>query len=124
MEEQLGKLFSAAHDDAELLKLISDCVNSFEEYHRAIFDMESWLKLYNSKNLTQEDYQYQMIELSKRRTNSHNAVLASVNILNRVAAQHGLPPVYDGEVSEKQPYRREVADAVLGYIENVIRKRR
>lgn len=118
--QQLEKLFEAARDDTDLLGMISDCMKSLEEYHRAIFEMETWLKLYSHKNLSREDYQVRITESDNRRTICHNAVLASVNILNRIAAQYDVSPIYDGEISEKHPYRREVADAVLYYIDSVI----
>jgi hypothetical protein len=37
-------------------------------------------------------------------------------MLNRMAAMAGLPSVYEGTISEDQPYRRQVADAVLEYV--------
>lgn len=40
------------------------------------------------------------------------------------AEEKNLPLVYDGTVSEDIPYRKEVADAVLEYVENKVRKRR
>ena len=35
----------------------------------------------------------------------------------------GLPLFYEGVVSEERPYRREVANAVLEYVETVVRER-
>ena len=61
--------------------------------------------------------------LDRSRTVAHNAVISGVKILNRMAKQADLPPVYDGIVSEARPYRREVANAVFAYIEDVIRNR-
>ena len=34
-----------------------------------------------------------------------------------------IPPDYDGTVSYEQPYRRQVADAVLNYVQEIILKR-
>jgi hypothetical protein len=62
--------------------------------------------------------------MDKRRTMCHNSVLSSINILNRLATKENLSPLYDGTVSEERPYRTEVADAVLEYIEDIIKKRR
>jgi len=41
-----------------------------------------------------------------------------------MAAKEGLELIYNGIVSEERPYRREVANAVLEYVEKVIRERR
>jgi len=66
-----------------------------------------------------------MVEsLDKKRTMLHNRVLIAVNVLNRMASKENLKPVYDGIVSEERPYRREVANAVLEYVEKIIKERR
>jgi hypothetical protein len=61
--------------------------------------------------------------MDRKRTSCHNAVLANVSMLNRMAAMAGLPPVYEGVISEDQPYRRQVADAVLEYVHKIIQDR-
>ena len=61
--------------------------------------------------------------LDKTRTINHNALLTRVNILNRIAAEVNLPPFYDGIISEERPYRREVANAVLDYVQKIIVER-
>ena len=43
--------------------------------------------------------------------------------MNRLAEQAGLPPVYDGIVSEERPYRTELADAILVFAADVITNR-
>ena len=53
----------------------------------------------------------------------HNSVIANVSIMNRLAEQAGLPPVYDGIVSEERPYRTELADAILAFVADVITNR-
>lgn len=34
-----------------------------------------------------------------------------------------LPPFYDGKVSQDRPYRREVANGVLQYVEKIVKNR-
>lgn len=121
--ENLERLFKAIHDDSELLEFVLGSIKSFGHYHQAIMDMETWLKLYDYSNLSREEYQDKRTQLDKYRTTCHNAVLSSINILNRLAAKYSIPSIYDGTVSEEQPYRREVADAVIQYMEDVIKKR-
>ena len=123
-KEDLYKLFEIAFDDSELLSMIEDCLKTFEEYHQAIYEMETWVKLYNHNNVQQKEYQEKVSEMDSRRRNCHNAVLASVNILNRIATQFNIDLIYNGTVSEDTPYRREVADAVLGYVESVVAERK
>jgi hypothetical protein len=86
--------------------------------------MEIWTKLYSYDNLPRKVYQSRLTELDIKRANCHNLVLDAINILNRIASQHDIPAIYDGKVSKEQPHRREAADAVFGYIENVILKRK
>ncbi len=64
------------------------------------------------------------IYMDKSRTTNHNSVLGNVNLLNRLANMNNLPPVYDGIVSHDRPYRREVANAVLEYVEKIVKSRR
>ena len=119
----LKELIYLSVDDRELLDMIYDALISFENYHAAIYEMETKVKLYYGA-MDSLDYRKMENELDKRRTSCHNAVLASVNMLNRMAEQKGIPPVYDGIVSEDRPFRREVANAILAYAEEVIRERR
>ena len=86
--------------------------------------MESWMKVYSYKSVDKEEYQSKVTDMDRRRTMCHNSVLSSVNILNRLAAKENLPLVYDGIVSEERPYRKEVANAVLEYVENIIKTKK
>lgn len=121
--DRLQKLIDHFRDDGEALEFIRDCVRSFSEYHAAIVEMEFWLKAYNYDNMGDSDYQHQRGSLDKIRTVRHNAVISHVSALNRMAAAAGIEPVYDGAVSEDRPYRRQVANGVLGYIEGLVRER-
>lgn len=123
-EKSMSKLLLLYAEDKALLDILYDALKSFEEYHFAVYSMEAWTEVYSYKALEKAEYQDQVTEMDRRRTVCHNAVLSSVNILNRFAEEKNLPLVYDGTVSEDIPYRKEVADAVLEYVENKVRKRR
>jgi len=120
---KLIALYSNNGDDYSL-DLICEELETFEEYHSAIYSMETKLKIKSSRSMEREDYQFMVESLDKKRTMLHNRVLIAVNVLNRMAAKENLSPVYDGIVSEDRPYRREVANAILEYVENVIKQRR
>lgn len=120
----IKKLLSIYSENKEMLDIIFDALWSFEEYHFSIAKMELSLQTYSYKVMENKDYQYMVKELDKRRSMQHNCVLSSVNILNRIAIKENLEPVYEGIVSEQRPYRREVADSVLEYIEQIIKERR
>ena len=118
------KLSSLYAEDTEFLDILYGSLKSFEEYHSAIYDMESWMKIYSYKSVDKEEYQSKVTEMDRRRTMCHNSVLSSVNILNRLATKENLPLVYEGTVSNERPYRIDVANAVLEYVDNVIINRR
>lgn len=121
--QSFHKLMEGSQDDPELLEFLSDCLASFRAYQSAIVEMEGWLKVYRPETLGVQAYQERRTDLDKARSRCHNAVLANISALNRMADAAGLEPVYDGTVSEEQPYRRQVADAVLGYLAGLIHER-
>lgn len=122
--ENLQALVKASKEDKELLLYISDCLKSFEDYHQSIFFMESWLKVYDYGTLERVEYQDKLTTMDRARTACHNALLGKVNMLNRMAEKVGVGPIYGGTVSEEMPYRRQVADAVLSFVESVVSSRR
>ena len=117
------KMVQHYKNDNEALEMIYDVLCSFEEYHTKIINMEAKIMIYSGA-LDSNEYQKMVTELDKNRTIQHNSVLTGVNILNRLAEQVGLDPVYDGVVSKDRPFRREVANAVLDYLQSIIEKRR
>ena len=122
--ENLNNLFITAQNDTEMLSFLYDCHKSFSDYHQAIFKSESWRRLYNEKNTPTKDYQEKVRAFEDSRTSCHNAVLSYMNALNRMAGSLDIPAIYDGTISEDKPYRRQVADAVLAYVESIIIERR
>jgi len=121
--ENLQALVASYKGDSEVLDLIFACLQSFENYHNAVYELEIKKMVKTHKATELADYQEMIQSADQNRTIYHNSVLAKVNILNRLAAQANLPLVYDGKVSEEKPYRRQVADAVFTYMESIIRKR-
>lgn len=121
--EAFKKLIQCYKDDAEMVEVIMDALKSFETYHASIYRMETQKYLYAAGAMDTETYRVEIPHLDKQRTSCHNEVISNVKILNRLAQQAGLPPFYDGTVSEERPYRREVANAVLAFIEQVIQNR-
>lgn len=115
----LDNLIQACKADSELLEIIQDALRSFEEYHTAIYSMEIRKQLL-AGTVDALQYQEEIGEMDRRRTASHNAVISNISLLNRLAEQAGFPPVYEGVISRDQPYRRQIADAVLNYVRDII----
>ena len=122
-KETIGKLIEMNHNDRDSLDFIRSCVQSFEDYHKAVFDDQMFQIVYGGGALDGDEYREGRSSVDKTRTIHHNSVISNVNILNRMANKAGLEPVYEGVVSEERPYRREVADAVFEYIESIINNR-
>lgn len=122
-QNTINLLFQTYSDDDDVYDILCEALKSFYGYHTAIYLMEISKMSLSSKNGDPEKYRQTVQELDYSRTACHNAVLANVNILNRLAANAKLPPVYNGVVSEEHPYRKMVADAVLGYVHNIILSR-
>ena len=120
--QTLDDLIESSKKDPELLDAVQDALKSFNDYHTAIYSMETRKKFLIGAVETQR-YQEEVASMDQRRTNCHNAVLANVSMLNRMAAMANLPPVYDGIISQDQPYRRQVADAVLEFVQEIILER-
>jgi len=121
--ESLNAIISHFKDDQDDLDMIVGAIESFEDYHRAIYRLEITRRLFSCKAIDADSYRSETVSRDRSRTVNHNAVLAQVNFLNRLAAEAGLPPVYDGVVSEQRPYRREVANAVLDFVRETILNR-
>jgi len=121
--ETLNKMIVHFKDDRDDLEMIVAAMESFEDYHRAIYNLEITRRLFSCGAMESDEYRAETVERDRSRTFNHNAVLAQVNYLNRLAAEAGLEPFYDGIVSEERPYRREVANAVLEFVRDVILNR-
>ena len=122
--ESIGRLIQNFSDDQEMLDMIFSQLETFEEYHSSIYTMETWMKIYTTKTVDIQDYQYMVEDLDKKRTMRHNSLLTAVNVLNRMCEKEKLPLVYEGIVSTERPHRRVVANAVLEYVEQTIKNRR
>lgn len=122
--ENLQVLVKVSKGDKELVHYIMDCLKSFESYHQAIFEMEAWAKVYNYGVLEREEYQNKLTTMERTRTACHNAMLSKINMLNRMAERAGVGLIYQGTVSEDMPFRRQVADAVLAFVEDMVSNRR
>lgn len=118
----LDSLIEKCRNDSELSEALEDALRSFEDYHAAIYSMETKKKIL-SGTVDPKVYRDEITLMDQKRTACHNAVLANVNMLNRMAEMNGLSPVYDGVVSPEQPYRRQVADAVLAFVREIIVER-
>ena len=122
-KDTITKLIELNKDDRKTLEFIKARIDSFEQYHRAVFDDQMFQIFYVGSAIEGDEYREGRTAVDKTRTIYHNSVITNVSILNRLAEKAGLDPIYDGVVSEERPYRRQVANAVFEYIESIINNR-
>lgn len=120
-KESVNRLI--AESDEEEKEMILNCLDSFENYHTAVYRLEQKKMLGSSLFQSSEEYQTAITEADRQRTRLHNSLISYVRILNRMCDNHGIAPFYDGIVSEERPYRREVANAVFEYLDSIIKAR-
>ena len=122
-KDSVKKLIEIKKNDRESLDLIRLCLDSFEQYHKAVFEDQTFPMIYGGGAIDGEEYREGRTASDRTRTLMHNGIISNVRILNRMAENAGIDPVYDGTVSEDKPYRREVANAVFEFLEDVINNR-
>ena len=118
--ETLNNLIRHFKDDRDDLDMIVKTLEAFEDYHQAIYQLEITRRLSSYNAIDPDTCRTETEHRDRTRTVYHNAAIAQVGMLNRMAEEADLPPFYDGVVSEEQPYRRELADAVLEFVREVM----
>ena len=118
--DTLNGIIRYCKDDPDDMDMVVRAMEAFEDYHQAIYRLEITRRLYSCGALDPETYRTQTQDRDRTRTVAHNALLGQVSFLNRLAEEAGLPPFYDGVVSEERPFRREVADAILEFVRDRI----
>ena len=92
--ETISKLISIYAEDTEFLDILHSSLKSFEEYHSAIYEMETWMRIYSYNSVDKEEYQSRVADMDKCRTACHNSVLISVNVFldyhNLLKIQHSM----------------------------------
>ena len=122
-EGTLSSIIEGMKNNADFLSLVEDCLESFEKYHEAVYKQEMYNLVHSGNVRNGELHRDTLEELDRTRTVCHNAVIANIGILNRLAEMNGLSPVFDGIVSEERPYRRILADEVFEFVEKIIKGR-
>lgn len=118
-ERSIQGLLNLFKDDPDGASFIRESLQTFSTYAAAIFRMETYM-------LTQGDDPTKASELSRldeSRSRAHDAVIASIENLNYVCEKNNIPPIYNGTVARERPYRVEIADAVLLYVQKVMEYR-
>jgi len=121
--ETLEKLIESQKNDDFTSELIADAIKSFETYHSAVYAHETTRRMLKYSFTDVAEYRNQVETFDRNRTACHNDLISKVALLNRLAEQEGLPPIYDGVVSKERPYRTQLATAVFEWVQWVMETR-
>lgn len=114
MMKQLNALASLC--DTDMRECIEEMLIHAGEYVSAVTAMET--KILNFAGRDQQDFREAVAEYDRARTAAHNALISSVDIVNRICAMCGQPPIYTGG-SE----RREYGDFAFALVREIFEAR-
>ncbi|MGI9951420.1 DUF3232 domain-containing protein [Moorellaceae bacterium AZ2] len=77
------------------LQSVEDFIEDCGKYIDSVMAMEAALAVARYR-MEPEDYREHIIELDRRRKLNHDALIASVRLVNRLAKLYGCEPVYTG----------------------------
>ena len=121
--KSICELADKCKNNCEDLELISSIIESIVEYHRTIIRESLSYDILSPIFQDQRNYEEEKQMCDKARSSAHNFMLQNIVILNNLAKVHNLPVLYEGEISEKPPFRRYVADATLKLLVEIIENR-
>lgn len=104
-------------DRDEALDFLAGHLNRFTDYANVVIRSQYMGPLWRA-TLSTEDYISRTENLDKERRMKHNCAIDSVNILNRMSKNFGLPPFADIDTEE----RNEVADFCGAFVNQVYNK--
>ena len=81
-----------------LFGAVKSSMDSFVEYVNCVYNMETSIHIARFHANSTEEYQETVSNLDTRRRSSHEAAIASVNMLNRICDKMGVERVYDGSM--------------------------
>ena len=92
-------------------------IETLDEYIRTILQFRNAQVAIEGRRETVDTttWQGELTDLDRSRTIKHNAAIASLSTLNRIAEKMGIAPVYADEISEDRPYRSQIRLALVEY---------
>lgn len=123
MKEKYLKLVEAVsktEDKDILLSALENCMTSFADYVNSIYAMEVLIPIQRHR-LEGEDLRSYIEGLDSRRKACHNAAIANINMLNRIAVKVGVDPLYDEIIDGDNPSdRRKAANFCARMVMSII----
>lgn len=112
--EKYNALIKACGNDDELMQFVLDAVNSLEEYVRSVYTSELERAVVRRK-YTGAELRAELERLDADRHTAHEAAIASVRQLNRLADNLGTPVLFEGDPAD----RIQVAGFCLAFTKEI-----
>ncbi|MFW6024854.1 MAG: DUF3232 domain-containing protein [Candidatus Woesearchaeota archaeon] len=92
------------------LDMVNDCIKDCATYIERVVAMEAAIKVLRFR-LEPEKYRSKIADLDRARKDAHNALIASINAVNRMTTYYNVEPIYNGE--DDRYAKAEFAKAVV-----------
>ena len=124
MKEKYLKLVDMIAEDKEngdfYLKALESCLADFDSYVTSIYNMEVLIPIQRHR-LEGDELRAYITNLDGRRKACHNAAIASINMINRIAKAVGAEPLYDREIDRDNLVdRRQAANFCAKFVMAII----
>ena len=97
LTERLDLLLPLCDDDER--ELIEDMICDAANYVKCVAIMEA--QAHNFAGRTGQDYRDTVTRADNTRHIQHNALISSVNVVNRICVSHNVEPIYQGDTVRK-----------------------
>lgn len=118
MKMRYLRLLAAYSDDEEMLEEIAEYIDRFPAYIHKVYTMELRKEIYRM-TLEGADYREAFERIDHERHNAHELAISAITILNRLAEQANVPPLFEGDLGKRQ----EVAEFCMAFVREVFAAR-
>lgn len=116
--QRFNNLREAWKDDFDVLDIIERTICSFGQYIEVIMRMEAAQGTRTSMIGDSSNYITIIESLDKSRKIIHDSIMTNLKIVNRLAEQKGLPPIYEGGLDTKNRDDRFYVGEFLNKVSN------
>lgn len=117
LKQSYAALIEAYKEDADILEFITDNMSRMENYVNAVYMQEVMipqiLVLYDG-----EEQRDRLQTLDNTRRIKHDAAVAAVAQLNRLAQQSGIEPMFDGDAEDRYQIANFCIQVVSTFFKN------
>lgn len=119
-KEKIADLVSRLHSKGELesIELVTEMLKICGAYIQRVNVIEALLISRPSKD--PEKYRQMVTELDKQRSDTHNSLISSITVLNRLCKTADMQPIFEGDTKN----RVEVAEFALKVVNEFFNDRR